>query len=96
MNRNQSNSSTKEDSRFQQICEIVELLELIKSRIEKLPTNQEKDVKFEDIIKDLEESISLAKSVRYQMLSKGRIPVKAFNRLLENLKLLESYAEIFI
>ena len=96
MNRNQSNSSTGKNSRLEQICEIIEMLEFIKSKIEKLPTKQEKGVRFEDIIKDLDESISLARSVRYQMLSKGRLPVRASDRLLEKLKLLESYAEIFV
>lgn len=96
MNKDKLISSKNEYSQSQQIYEIIEMLEAIKSQIEKLPTKQEKGVRFEDIIKNLEDSINLAKSIRYQMISKGRVPTRAFNRLLEKLKLLDSYVEIFI
>lgn len=96
MNKDKSYFSVNENYQSDQIDEIIELLEAIKSQVEKLPTNQEKRMRFEDLIKNLEESIDLAKSVRYHLLSKGKVPVRAFNRLLEKLKLLESYAEIFI
>lgn len=96
MRKKTLHASENYNTQCRQINEIVELLEATKHQVEKFPIKRVKDLDLDDLIKDLTDTISFARSVRHQLLSTGRVPARAFDRLIDGTERIKCHSMAFI